>query len=53
VAEVFSSRQEALNWIGINRMLCKLCGSENLRKFGEEIAIHFPGRKTLMRRMFL
>jgi len=28
-------------------MSCKSCGSENLHKFGGEIAIHFPGRQNL------
>ena len=30
-------------------MSCKSCGSENLSKFGGEIAIRFPGLKNLDR----
>jgi hypothetical protein len=26
---------------------CKTCGSDKLRKFGGEIAIHFPGLKGI------
>jgi hypothetical protein len=28
-------------------MLCKSCGSENMGKFGAEIAIHFSGFKNI------
>ena len=28
-------------------MSCTSCGSENLHKFGAEVAIHFSGRKNL------
>jgi hypothetical protein len=28
-------------------MLCKSCGSENMGKFGGEIAVHFPGLKNI------
>jgi hypothetical protein len=28
-------------------MSCKACGSENLGKFGGELAIHFPGLKNI------
>ena len=28
-------------------MRCQSCGSENLSKFGGEVAIHFPGLKNI------
>jgi hypothetical protein len=28
-------------------MACKLCSSDNQRKFDGELAIHFPGRKGI------
>jgi hypothetical protein len=31
----------------VNAMRCKSCGSEHLREFTAEIAIHFPGLKNI------
>jgi hypothetical protein len=30
-----------------NGLVCKSCGSDNLRKFTAEAAIHFPGPKNI------